>query len=168
MTLKLELERELDETQHLFIDLVETIPESDYSLPSDNPAWTVGDILFHITLGPRALAFEVWMIVHARGLYSLATRYFPSKFFNRLNAWFGNGQGKRVSRQGLIKAYGQAHEVIKSRLRRTRDEDFSKSVVYPRDYVSDLEGDVSVERVFRYVKGHFLEHERALKRDSLV
>jgi hypothetical protein len=159
---KQELERELDETHKRFISLVELIPEPDYSLPSNNPAWTVGDILFHITLGPQALALEVWLTLHARGLYQLAMRYFPSRMFNRLNAWFGNRK-RRISRQGLLKAYGQAHTAIKSRLRRVREEDLVKSVVYPVDYVSDLAGEVSVERLFRYVKGHFEAHEAELR-----
>jgi hypothetical protein len=162
MTTKQELEQELDETYERFLSLVELIPESDYSLPSSNPAWTVGDILFHITLGPRALALEVWMILHVRGMFQLATRYFPSRAFNRLNAWFGHRK-RRISRQGLIKAYGQAHAGIKSRLRRVREEDLSKSVTYPKDYVSDLAGEVSVERLFRYVKGHFEAHEREIQ-----
>lgn len=165
---KAELERDLDETHHRFIDLVESIPESDYSLPSDNPAWSVGDILFHITLGPRALALEVWMTVYAAGLYNFLMRHFPSRFFNSVNAWFGRGRSRRVSRQSLLKAYGKAHAAIKSELRRTREEDLVKSVVYPPDFVSDLAGEVSVERLFRYVTGHFEEHERALRRDSLV
>lgn len=165
---KLELEQELDETHRRFMDLVESIPESDYSLPTDNPAWTVGDILFHITLGPRALALEVWMTIHATGLYNFLMRHFPSRFFNSVNAWFGSGRSKRVSRQGLLKAYGRAHAVIKYRLRRAQEEDLGKVAVYPPDYVSDLKGEVSVERLFRYVTGHFEEHERALRRDSLV
>ncbi|GAB4402178.1 MAG: hypothetical protein OHK003_29440 [Anaerolineales bacterium] len=165
---KQDLEQELDETHRRFIDLVESIPESDYSLPTDNPAWTVGDILFHITLGPRALALEVWMIIHAAGLYNFLMRHFPSRFFNSVNAWFAGGRSKQVSRQGLLEAYGRAHAGIKSRLRRTREEDLVKTAVYPLDYVSDLKGEVSVERLFRYVTGHFEEHERALKRDSLV
>jgi hypothetical protein len=162
MTKKQELEQELDETYQRFLSLLELVPESDYSLPSSNPAWTVGDILFHITLGPRALALEVWLTLYARGLYQLAMRYFPSRMFNRLNAWFGNRK-RRISRQGLLKAYGQAHAFIKSRLRRVREEDLSKWVTYPKDYVSDLAGEVSVERLFRYVKGHFEAHERELK-----
>lgn len=161
MTTKQEIEKELDETYARFISLVELIPESEYSLPSSNPAWTIGDVLFHITLGPRALALEVWLTLHARGLYQLAMRYFPSRMFNRVNAWFGNRK-RRISRQGLLKAYGQAHTAINSRLKRTREEDLSKSVIYPKDYVSDLAGEVSVERLFRYVKGHFDAHEEEI------
>lgn len=165
-TLKSDIENELEWTSNRFTVLVNSIPESDYSLPTDNPAWTVGDILFHMTLGPRALAFEAWMIVHARGLFQFGMRHFPSRLFNQVNAAFGR-QGKRVSRQGLLKAYGQAHAVIKSRLRRTREEDLGKMVVYPPDFVSELAGEVSVERIFRYVKGHFEVHVVALRRASL-
>jgi hypothetical protein len=63
LDIRQELEQELDEAHRRFISLVESIPESDYSLPTDNPAWTVGDILFHLTVGPRALALEAWMLV---------------------------------------------------------------------------------------------------------
>ena len=160
---KLELEQQLKETHRRFIALVESIPETDYDLPTDNPAWKVGDILFHITLGPRALALEIWLTIHARGAYNFAMRHFPSRLFNRVNAWFGSGRSERVSRQGLLKAYGQAHAVIKSELRRAREEDLVKTAIYPLDYVSDLKGEVSVERLFRYVTGHFEEHEAALR-----
>lgn len=164
---KTELEKELDETHKRFVAMVESIPEADYPLPTDNPAWTVGDILYHITLGPRALALETWMTVHTPRLYNFMMRHFPSGFFNRVHAWFGRGQGKRVSRQGLLKACGKAHTAIKSSLRRTREEDLGKTTVYPLDYISDLKGEVGAERLFRYVTGHFEEHERALRKTSL-
>ena len=160
---KLELEQQLEETHRRFIALVESIPETDYDLPTNNPAWKVGDILFHITLGPRALALEIWLTIHARGAYNFAMRHFPSRLFNRVNAWFGSERSERVNRQGLLKAYGQAHAVIKSELRRAREEDLVKTAIYPLDYVSDLKGEVSVERLFRYVTGHFEEHEAALR-----
>ena len=164
---KQELEQELKETHRRFIALVESIPEADYPLPTDNPAWTVGDILFHITLGPRAIALEAWMIVNAPWLFGLVMRHFPSRLFNRVNAWFGRGRSRRISPQGLLKAYGKAHAVIKSRLRRTREEDLGKMVVYPADFVSELAGEVTVERLFRYVTEHFEVHEAALRRTSL-
>ena len=159
--IKQEIEEELETTYSRAIALIESISEADYPLPTNNPAWTVGDILFHITLGPQALAFEAWMITHMRGLFQFGMRHFPSRLFNRVNASFGQ-QGNRVSRQGLIKAYGKAHAVIRSRLRRTQEEDFAKSVVYPADFVSELEGEVTVERIFRYVTEHFELHERQL------
>jgi hypothetical protein len=163
MSLKEILEQEIEETRERYIALVNSIPESDYSLATDNPAWTMGDILYHITLGPHALSLEIWMIVNARGLFQLGMKYFPSRLFNRVNAIFTQ-RGKRINRQTLIKAYEAGHAGIRSRLRRTREEDMQKSVVYPVEFVSELAGEVSVERLFRYVKGHFEVHSNQLKR----
>lgn len=123
MTIKQEIQQELEQTRVRFLALVNSIPESDYSLPSKNSAWTIGDVLFHITLGPRALAFEIWMIVHMRGLFQFGVKFFPSKLFNQVNTRFAR-RGERVSRQSLTKAYGRAHAAIRSRLRRTRGSGF--------------------------------------------
>jgi hypothetical protein len=151
------LQQELEETHVKYLVLLETIPESDYSLPTHNPAWTVGELLFHVTLGPRALAFEIWMILHARALFQFGLNNIPFKIFNRVNALFAR-RGARITRQGLIEAYGTAHTVIRSRLRRTREQDFQKSVKYPAALEASLAGEVTVERLFHYVKGHFAVH----------
>jgi len=37
-----------------------------------------------------------------------------------------------------------------------------KWVVYPAEFVSELAGRVTVERLFRYVKGHFEVHSKQL------
>jgi hypothetical protein len=107
------------------------------------------------------------MIVYARGLFGFTMRHFPSQLFNRVNAWLGRAADGRISRQGLLKAYGKAHTAITSMLRRAREEDLVKSVVYPPEFVSDLAGEVTPERLFRYVTGHFEVHEKALSRTSL-
>jgi hypothetical protein len=156
-TLKTKLISEIQETRGKFLALLEATPESDYSLPTRNPAWTVGELLFHITLGPHALAFEIWMILHARGLFQFGLNTLPFKLFNRVNARFAR-RGARITRLGLIKAYGKAHTVIRSRLRRTREEDFQKSVSYPAALEASLAGEVTVERLFHYVKEHFAAH----------
>ncbi|MBK8617770.1 MAG: DinB family protein [Anaerolineales bacterium] len=163
MTLKQDLAQELHETHERFLALVNSIPEADYALPTDNPEWTVGDVLYHITLGPQALSFEIWMIIHARGLFQLGMNTFPSKFFNQINARFAR-RGNRINRQMLIEAYEAGHAGIRSRLRRTREADMQKSVVYPADLEALLAGECSVERLFHYVKDHFEAHQGQLKR----
>jgi len=162
MNIKQSLAQEIQVTREKFLALLESIPEADYFLPTDNPAWTVGDVLYHITLGPRALALEIWMIIHARGLFQFGMKYFPSKFFNKVNARFAQ-QENRINRQMLIKAYEAGHASVRSRLRRTREEQMKLSVVYPAEFVSELAGEVSVERLFHYVKDHFEAHAKQLR-----
>jgi len=160
--IKTKLVNEIRETREKFFALLDSIPESDYSLPTDNPAWTVGDVLYHITLGPHALAFEVWMIIHARWLFQIGMNTFPSKFFNRVNARFAR-RGNRINRQMLIKAYEAGHASVRSSLRRTREEQMKLSVVYPADLEEMLAGNCSVERLFHYVKDHFEVHANQIK-----
>jgi hypothetical protein len=156
------IELELLETRGKFLALVNSIPEEQYSQSTDNPAWTVGEILFHITLGPRALALEIWLIIHFRRGFEFAMHHFPSRFFNWINARFVR-RGRRITRRMLIKSYEAGHAAIRSGLMRARDEDMRKSVVYPVEFVAELSGECSVERLFRYVKGHFEIHSAALR-----
>jgi len=165
-TLKVKLTNELRETREKFFALLESIPEADYSQPTNSPAWTVGDVLYHISLGPHALSFEIWMIIHARGIFQIGLNTFPIKFFNKVNARFAQ-RGPRINRQMLIEVYEAGHAGIRSRLRRTREEDMQKSVVYPDDLEAVLAGECSVERLFHYVKDHFEVHVRQLARKDI-
>jgi hypothetical protein len=167
MTLREELANELESARQGFHRLVESVPEAAYSCPSGNTAWTVGDLLYHITLGPPALRFEMWMIRRMPGLLGLALNPFISNLFNRINAMF-TGRRKRINRQMLIKAYERGHAGLVSSLNRMRDEDFSRSVVYPPEFVSELAGDVSVERIFRYVHEHFEIHAGQIRASTAL
>jgi hypothetical protein len=158
MTLKDDLLQEIEETRGRFQQLLDSIPESDYPRQSGNSAWTVGNVLYHVTLGPRAIVFEAWMILHARGLYQFGMRHFPSEQFNRINAKFARRDARRLSRAGLAKAYENAHAALRSALMRVREQDFTRSVIYPIDLEPMIAGEVSVERLFRYAKAHFEAH----------
>ena len=153
----------LETTQEVFLRLLESIPENEYTKSSGNEAWTVGDLLFHITLGPRALALEAWMILHARGVFQLAMNIFPSRAFNRVNAWFGRRDVRGLSRLGLAKSYEKGHAALRSVLRRAREEDFSQSVVYPQEFVAELAGEVNVERIVRYAREHVEVHAEQIR-----
>jgi hypothetical protein len=155
------LEQEIKETREKFLTLLDSIPESDYNLPTDNPAWSVGDMLYHITLGPRALVLEIWMIVHARGLFQFTMRHFPSNLFNRVNARLSR-QSNKISRAKLIELYEAAHTNILASLRKTREEDLEKSIIYPAELEAMLAGETSVEKLFHYVKDHFEAHRSAI------
>jgi hypothetical protein len=163
MGLREELAQELEEAPRGYHHLVDSVPENAYSHPSDNPAWTIGDVLYHITLGPPALQFEIWMIRHMPGLYPLVMNRFVSNVFNRVNAIF-TGRPKRINRQMLIQAYEKGHAGLLSSLNRMQEADFHRSVVYPKEFVSELAGDVSIERLFHYVKGHFEIHEDQIRK----
>jgi hypothetical protein len=153
----------LDNAREEYLRLLESVPESDYSKASGNEAWTVGDVLFHITLGPRALALEAWMILHARGVFQLAMNFFPSRTFNRVNAWFARRDTRGLSRDRLAKGYEKGHAALRSVLMRAGEEQFAKSVIYPQEFVSELAGEVTVERLIQYAFGHVELHAKQIR-----
>jgi len=158
MTVKESMLAELEQTRGEFLRLLESVPEADYAKQSGNEAWTVGEVLHHITLGPLAIAFEAWMILHARGLFQLAMNILPSRMFNRVNAWFARRDKRRLTRSGLAKNYETGHAALRSVVRRARGENLTRSVTYPQEFVAELAGEVSVERLVRYAKGHVEVH----------
>ena len=160
MRLKEDLAQELETTRQNFPHLLDSVPEVLYLHPSDNPAWTIGDVLYHITLGPPALRFEIWMIRYIPWIFKTLNNT-TSKIFNWGNALFAN-RTKRITRQRLIKTYEAGHAGLMSSLKRVRKEDWGKSVVYPAEFVSELAGVVTVERLFRYVTLHFEVHEKQI------
>ena len=162
MSLKEELAQDLETTRRDFHHLLESVPESLYHHPSDNPAWTVGDVLYHITLGPPALRFEIWMLRRARGLYRLALNDQTSIVFNRVNALLARSGG-HFTRRSLGRAYDKGHAGILSSLRRTREGDLQKSMVFPKAFVAELAGEVTVERLFRYAGEHFGIHSEQIR-----
>lgn len=161
MGLKEDLAQELETTRQNFHHLLDSVPEALYLHPSDNPAWTIGDVLYHITLGPPAIRFEIWMIRYAPWIFK-ALNNTTSKIFNWGNALFAN-RTKRITRQRLSKAYETGHTGLMSSLRRVREEDWGKSVNYPEVFVSELAGVVTVERLFRYVTLHFEVHKNQIE-----
>jgi hypothetical protein len=165
MNLKDSLFGEIEETRRRYLQLLESIPESDYPLPTNNPAWTIGDVLYHIRLGPPAIRFEVWMVRYAPWIFG-ALNDSTSRIFHWGNALFAR-HPKRITPQSLIKAYEAGHAGLISDLRRVKEAEFKKSVVYPEAYVSELAGVVTVERLFRYVKGHFEIHEGQIRASAV-
>ena len=162
MGLKQELAQDLELARLGFHHLLDSVPESSYLHPSDNPSWTIGGVLYHITLGPPAILLETWMIRHIPWAFKALTPT-TSRLFNQGNALFAR-QPARITRQALSKAYEKGHAGLISSLKRMQEADFARSVVYPPEFVSELAGDVSIERLFRYATLHFEVHAEQIQK----
>jgi hypothetical protein len=165
MGLKEELAAELERTHREYVTLVDTVPEKIYGHPSTNSAWTIGDVLYHITLGPPAILTEIWMIRHMPGLFSALLNDKTAGIFNRGNALFAR-HPKRIKPQLLIRTYERGHAGLLEHLGRMQESDLTRSVRYPDSFVLELAGVVTVERLFRYIKLHYEVHAAQI-RESL-
>ncbi|MDL1912697.1 DinB family protein [Chloroflexi bacterium CFX6] len=164
MSLKEELVREMETTRRDFHHLLDSVPEAFYRLPSDNPAWTVGEVLFHMSLAPRFLTADLRLLLGQAWMARIVGALIPKSLFDRLNEYFTKRWASRnMTREKLRRAYDTAHENALRALEKLREEDFGKSLEYP-NYDELLSGVVSVEKLYRYITIHFHAHAEQIRR----
>jgi len=162
ISLRDQLRQEINETHQAFHQLLNEISDESFSLPSDNPAWTVGEVLYHMSLAPRFLTSDLRMILSQRWLYTLIPVIAPKPLFDWFNKVLTRYGASKLSRQFLANEYDKAHISALRALESLTDQDFQRSINYP-DWDPLLSGEVTVERLFRYIKVHFESHAAQIR-----
>jgi len=164
MTLKEELAQEMESTRRDFHHLLASVPEPFYHHPSDNPAWTVGEVLFHMSLAPRFLTADLRLLLGQAWMAKVIGALIPKSLFDRLNEYFTKHWASRnMTREKLARAYDKAHGHAMRALENLKEDDFSQSLEYP-DYDELLTGNVSVEKLYRYITIHFKVHAEQIRK----
>ena len=151
------LREEIMETRQRFHQLLVRVPDEAFDLPSTTPEWTIGEVLYHMSLAPRFLTTDVKMIIRQSWFYRLGIRLVPKWLFDGLMVRLTRFGARHLSRQFLAKEYDKAHALTLAALDTVADEDFEKSMEYP-DWDPLLSGQVTLERLFHYVTVHFNWH----------
>ncbi len=162
MSTRKALQQEIEETREAYHQLIQSVPESAFDLPSDNPAWTVGEVLYHMTIAPRMLGNDVKIITKYSWLYRLIPKIVPEGLFHWLNKKSTQYGARQLSHEFLAQTYDAAHEATMRALANVEESDFAKQVQYP-DWDPMLAGNVTLERLFHYVKDHFDSHEGQIR-----
>lgn len=157
MALKEELRLELIDTRKNFYALLAEIPDTAFSKPSGNPAWTIGEVLFHMSLAPRFMATDLRIILTRPRLARMFAAFVPIALFDRVNDLYTRFGARNLNRRFLQEQYDKAHQRALKALDALQESDFQTSVLYP-GYDPQLSGIVTVERLFRYIKLHFDSH----------
>ena len=165
MSIKEELRLELTQTREAYHVLLAEIPDEAFSKPSDNPSWTIGEVLFHMSLAPRFMTTDLKMIISRPWLAKVFAALVPQAIFDRLNDWYTRYGARNLKRSFLAQQYDKAHLRVLKSLETVKEEGFQKSIMYP-GYDPILSGDVTVERLYRYIKQHFELHASQI-RESL-
>jgi hypothetical protein len=72
----------MEATKMEFHKLLDSIPVQAYDLPSDNPAWTVAEVLYHMSIAPRFLGKDLNMIIRQDWLFHLIPIILPRRLFD--------------------------------------------------------------------------------------
>lgn len=157
MSIRDNLRIEIEETKEAFHQLLESIPDEAFGLPSDNPAWTIGEVLYHMSIAPRMLGTDVKMILNQNWFYRLIPAIIPKRLFDWLNKILTKFGARNLTREFLASEYDKANSATLKALNEVREIDFQKKLNYP-DWDSLLSGEVTLERLFHYNKLHFDVH----------
>jgi hypothetical protein len=152
-----QLRIELEETRQAFHDLLEDVSESDYDKPSLNPEWSIGEMLYNISLAPRVLPLDLRLIRYLKWVPKL-----PAGPFNRLNIYFTKRGGRNATKELLAATYDKAHNETVKALESVKDDEWSLGVEYP-DWDPMLSGFITLETLFHYIKRHFDSHEKDIR-----
>ena len=157
MSIREELYTEINATKDAFHKLLERVPVEAYNLPSGNSAWTVSEVLYHMSIAPRMLGKDVKMITGQNWIYRLIPIIMPKKVFDWLNKNLTRYGARNSTPEFLAKEYDKAHKATIDALAEVDDADFEKKLYYP-DWDPLLSGEVTLERLFHYVRVHFDSH----------
>ena len=152
-----ELYAEIEETQRQFHLLLQRIPDAAFDWPSSNPAWTIGEVLYHMSLAPRFMVADVKIILERPLLLKWLPKLFPERLFHWLNAHLTRYGARHLNRQSLADEYNKAHTTVLQTLNSLSESELQKKARYP-NWDPLLAGDVSMAYLFGYVKRHFDSH----------
>jgi len=159
------LHAELEATRQAFHILLDSLAPADWTRPSLNPAWTIGEVLWHIT---------GYLFMIPQQLMWLQTGTFPDQSqwsADDLNR--GNVKQTRAGAQAqtlgtIAQAYEEGHARTLAALRSVCDDEWPIGVRMV-DMGSTFTGEYrTIERLFRYHARHFAEHAAQIPNGSVA
>jgi hypothetical protein len=152
-----ELRAELEATRRAYHDLLSSLSVADWNRRSGNRAWTIGEVLFHMTLALRFLPAAV-RLLRGRGW----APKLPASLFDWVNVVYTRLGARRLSLQTVGERYDAAHDDVLRLLETIREDEWSLGREYP-DWDPQLSGHVTLETLFRYPAIHFATHAEEIR-----
>ena len=116
-----------------------------------------------MSIAPKMLGTAAKMIVNQNWLYKIIPIVIPKRLFDWTNKHLTRWGARNLSREFLREEYDKAHAATLKALKEVKDSDFGRKVNYP-DWDPLLSGEVTLERLFGYVKVHFDSHAEEIRK----
>jgi uncharacterized protein (TIGR03083 family) len=159
------LTAELEATRQTFQALVATLTPADWTRPSANPAWSIGELLWHIT-GYLFLILQQLIWLQSGTFPDLTQR--SAEDLNRGNVEQARAGAKRQTFTSIVQAYEEGHAATLAALQGVRDNEWQIGVQMP-DMGSTFSGEYrTIEALFRYHARHFAEHVAQIPADMAL
>lgn len=150
---------ELAATREAFHDLANQLTPDDWKRKTTNPAWHIGDLMYHLVASLELLPREVAHARKGKGLYNL-----PRFLLDPLNAWSTHLGARKETSATVIQRYDQAYATAIEVLDQVKANDWRLGAKFWSEGFLDIEG------LFRSQTRHLAEHgpviREALSRNS--
>lgn len=159
---------ELEETREAFHALSRSLSAVDRKQQSKNPAWTNGEVLFHITLAFILLPALMWLVRFFGRLPKTSSKPFAmllslsTPIFNRLNALGPHIGGRIYHGDRLDRKYDRVHAHIVRLLDAIPDGEMRRGMYYPDKWDGLFHSYMTLADLFLYPTIHFRFHRDQL------
>jgi uncharacterized protein (TIGR03083 family) len=149
------LRAELEATRQAFQAVLALLTPADWSRPSTNPAWTIGEVLWHIT-GYLFMIPEQLTWLRDRPLPAFTDA--SADELNRENVLHTRAGAQAQTLSSIAQAYEEGHAATLVALSSVRDDEWSIGVRMPEMGPTFTGEYRTIEALFRYHARHFAEH----------
>ena len=155
---------ELESARISFHTLLDSLSEEDLRAKSNNPGWTNGEILFHMTLGfiivARLLPLAKFFSHLPKG-YSRAFAWMLNAMtapFNWINAAGVRGGGRIYNGKKIGRKFDKVMDGLLKKLTGVKDNEWQSGMYYPTKWDALFSEFMTIEKLFQYPVTHFRFH----------
>ncbi len=167
MNTRAALRTEIEFTREIFARLLVTIPDDALKLPSKNPAWTNGELLYLMSIGPRLIQSILRKYFREHPSPKYISKDVTGPLIQKTSEVIALERGQNSTRWTIAAEHDTTCELVLELLDTLSDDDFGKTLT-----VSDmhplLSGEVTIEDLFHYVRNHFATYSKQINRGSSV
>jgi hypothetical protein len=148
---RMALRSELEATRTTFHTLLDSISDDQWCQKSPGSAWTVGEVLVHLTLTLEFLPKEVASARRGKGMFN-----FPKRLADPLSYWFFRWVARKATRESIGRRYDCAMAAVIQTLDEVKETDWALGAKF---YGEDF---YTVADLFHTPAQHFAEHTAGL------
>jgi pimeloyl-ACP methyl ester carboxylesterase len=151
------LRAELETTRTRFRTLVESLSEERWRQPCSGSAWTVGEVMEHLTWALEQLPAEVASARRGQGMFN-----YPAWFANPASFWINRWNARGATRDSLLRRYNAAMSVVLDSLDTVADGEWELGANFYGH------GFYTIEGLFHTPAQHLAEHTAALSDSAVI
>jgi hypothetical protein len=158
---RIALRGEIEITREKFHRFLVKIPDEVLRLPSKDPAWTNGELLYLMSTSPRIIKSFLKKYASENTRLNYVSKAITGPLIQKTNEFLIRTRGPKITRWLIAEEYDSTHALVLQLLDAVSDNDFQRTLMIPAlDPL--LAGPVTIENIFHYVKNHFYAYRNQI------